>query len=353
MELFVATNSGNAESVPAADLVVPESVEPFAWLLKVAAGGSNAEPVPVELVPMDPATDSAIDAAATSDALDSLPEPMVEDLIQLIPVQMPLTQPTPAIGTPWALAAAPLVAVTVAATAPSPTSGSNTFEAPIDDVSQERRLPSVQTVEAPDGRAPERTGHRAVDTAPTSTSTAFGSHRRDSESAIGREGTADPAPTQATSPFPDAARRTLADVASMAPRLESQVGTTAWRQELASRINMMIDRGEQMATLRLSPEHLGPLEVRIAIREGETSLWFGVAHAETRQALEQALPRLREQFAHAGLSLGQSTVSHGDPGNNGAGRTLLNGTPLAENEAAPDLQAPAVRAALGLVDTYA
>jgi flagellar hook-length control protein FliK len=69
--------------------------------------------------------------------------------------------------------------------------------------------------------------------------------------------------------------------------------------------------------------------------------------------LEQALPRLREQFAHAGLSLGQSTVSHGDPGNNGAGRTLLNGTPLAEKEAAPDLQAPAVRAALGLVDTYA
>ena len=49
----------------------------------------------------------------------------------------------------------------------------------------------------------------------------------------------------------------------------------------------MIDRGEQVASLRLTPENLGPLDVRIAVREGETTVWFGASHPETRAALEQ------------------------------------------------------------------
>lgn len=139
------------------------------------------------------------------------------------------------------------------------------------------------------------------------------------------------------------------------PRLEHPVGTAAWRQELANTVNLMIDRGEQSATLRLSPEHLGPLEVRIAIREGETSLWFGAAHADTRQALEQALPRLREQFASAGLSLGQSSVSQGPPQEPRSLRAaMLAGTSAADGDGA-DSPASAVAAArriTGLVDTY-
>lgn len=139
------------------------------------------------------------------------------------------------------------------------------------------------------------------------------------------------------------------------PRLENPVGTAAWRQELANTVNLMIDRGEQSATLRLSPEHLGPLEVRIAIREGETSLWFGAAHADTRHALEQALPRLREQFASAGLSLGQSSVSQGSPQEPRSLRaSMISGISAASSDAV-ETASPAGRVTnrvTGLIDTY-
>ncbi len=90
--------------------------------------------------------------------------------------------------------------------------------------------------------------------------------------------------------------------------LRSPLGSGAWRDELGARVTWMVDRGDHVASLRLSPENLGPLEVRIAVREGETSVWFGAASAETRAALEQSLPRLKELLGAAGLSLADAGV---------------------------------------------
>ncbi len=158
--------------------------------------------------------------------------------------------------------------------------------------------------------------------------------------------------------IPPASLPTLADTKpdSTLPRLVIPVGTAAWRHELVTHINLMIDRGEQAATLRLTPDHLGPLEIRIAVREGETSLWFGATHAETREALEMALPRLREQFAGAGLALGQSTISQGSPQDpRNLRNAMLRGAPdrafggSDSNELAVDR----ISVALGLIDTYA
>ena len=60
---------------------------------------------------------------------------------------------------------------------------------------------------------------------------------------------------------------------------------------------------KRTTSLRLWPEHLGPLEVRITMNDDQASVWFGAAHADTRAAIENALPRLRELFASQGLSL--------------------------------------------------
>lgn len=92
------------------------------------------------------------------------------------------------------------------------------------------------------------------------------------------------------------------------PDLRAPLGSTAWADELGARVTWMVDRGEQVASLRLSPENLGPVEVRIAVREGETSVWFGATHADTRAALEQSLPRLREMLGASGLSLADAGV---------------------------------------------
>ena len=95
-------------------------------------------------------------------------------------------------------------------------------------------------------------------------------------------------------------------------RTYNRVGTAQWNDEIAARLTLMIDRGEHVATLKLSPEHLGPLEVRVTVREGDATVWFGAAHADTRTALESAMPRLRELLGTSGLSLTSAGVS-GEP----------------------------------------
>lgn len=95
--------------------------------------------------------------------------------------------------------------------------------------------------------------------------------------------------------------------------LRSAVGSPRWAEELGSRLVLMTTRGSQEGSLTLSPEHLGPLEVRISMNQNTAQVWFGAQHADTRAALAEALPRLREMFAEAGLSLGHAGVSQEAP----------------------------------------
>jgi flagellar hook-length control protein FliK len=95
--------------------------------------------------------------------------------------------------------------------------------------------------------------------------------------------------------------------------LRQAVGSPRWAEELGSRLVLMTTRGHQEGSLTLSPEHLGPLEVRISVNQNTAQVWFGAQHADTRAALAEALPRLREMFAEAGMSLGQAGVSQEAP----------------------------------------
>jgi flagellar hook-length control protein FliK len=71
-------------------------------------------------------------------------------------------------------------------------------------------------------------------------------------------------------------------------------------------------RGEvARAELRLDPPDLGPLEVRISLVDGETRVSFVAPQAAVREAVEAALPRLREMLTATGLNLGQVDVSGG------------------------------------------
>jgi flagellar hook-length control protein FliK len=75
--------------------------------------------------------------------------------------------------------------------------------------------------------------------------------------------------------------------------LRSPVGTPPWKDELGTQLTWMAINGREAASLKLSPEHLGPLDIRISMHEGEASVYFGAANPDTRSALEQSLPRLR------------------------------------------------------------
>lgn len=139
-----------------------------------------------------------------------------------------------------------------------------------------------------------------------------------------------------------------------APRqIHTPVGTPGWSDELGTQLHLMADKGHSIASLRLSPEHLGPLEVQISIQDNQASVWFGATNGDTRAALEQALPRLRELFAAQGMSLMQSGVfnqSQRDPGRQLAGSAVQGMAGEGAVGTAPGLPVMARR---GLVDAYA
>lgn len=85
-----------------------------------------------------------------------------------------------------------------------------------------------------------------------------------------------------------------------------------WDARFADRIVMMANGQQQHAEIRLTPAELGPLRVRLSVEGGEANVAFVAQHAVTREAIEQALPRLRELLAENGLSLGHTSV--GDDG---------------------------------------
>lgn len=142
-------------------------------------------------------------------------------------------------------------------------------------------------------------------------------------------------------------------------RLSPQLGTPAWSQALGEKIVWMAAGSQQSATLTLNPPDLGPLQVVLNVSNDHASAHFFAAQPEVRQALEAALPRLRDMMQDAGIQLGQANVSadtarQQDDSPRDTPRSLPGLAHAgAESMADASLVAPPVRAGRGLVDTFA
>lgn len=85
----------------------------------------------------------------------------------------------------------------------------------------------------------------------------------------------------------------------------------AWGDIVGDRVHWMANQNIQEAKIRLNPPELGLLEVRVHIgHDQQTSISFSSPHSQVRDALETAVPRLREMFTDSGLSLGDVNISH-------------------------------------------
>jgi flagellar hook-length control protein FliK len=138
--------------------------------------------------------------------------------------------------------------------------------------------------------------------------------------------------------------------------LASPVGTSAWTDELGAKITWMAHQGIESASLRLSPEHLGPLQVTISVHDGRASVWFGAAQPDTRAALQQSLPQLRQLFAGQGLMLADAGVSREPPRGHGRQQSTHASPSVAAVTAVhPDAATSRTSSTggLGLLDTYA
>jgi len=112
--------------------------------------------------------------------------------------------------------------------------------------------------------------------------------------------------SSATNAAPGQIQSTSAStVLTMQPSVQSE----AWGKVLSSRVVWMANEGVQRAELRLNPANLGPVEVKMSSNNEQVSVSFVAQHAATRDALEQALPKLKESFQENGMDLAQADVS--------------------------------------------
>jgi flagellar hook-length control protein FliK len=132
--------------------------------------------------------------------------------------------------------------------------------------------------------------------------------------------------------------------------IATPITDSGWSRDVAAQVQMMASAKVQSATLRLSPEHLGPVEVHIDMQSSQINVNFVAAHPDTRSALEQSVPTLRAMLAHGGLTLGQTQVQgEARSGSQSGGRARDNALPAAGEE---PIAAATVRGA-GLIDEYA
>ena len=75
-----------------------------------------------------------------------------------------------------------------------------------------------------------------------------------------------------------------------------------------SKLAQIVLTRTERAELKLHPAELGPVNVRIEMRADQASIQIVAASPETRSALEQSLPQLRDLLAGQGITLGQASV---------------------------------------------
>ncbi len=80
-------------------------------------------------------------------------------------------------------------------------------------------------------------------------------------------------------------------------------GQNGWSQELGERVLWMVGRSIQSASLRITPPHMGPIEIQVAMQHDQVQVAFSTHQGAVKEALEASIPRLREMFGENNLQL--------------------------------------------------
>ncbi len=91
--------------------------------------------------------------------------------------------------------------------------------------------------------------------------------------------------------------------------VDKPLAHSAWADEFSQKITWVATQHGQSAELHLNPPQLGPLDVLIKVNGDQATALFTSPHAAVRDAIEQALPKLREMLADNGIMLGNASVS--------------------------------------------
>jgi flagellar hook-length control protein FliK len=306
-EVIAPLRAAGGAPVPASDAPATLLPDDFRALLLLQLGGMKHGPAHGEsksatiLPTEDPAhhaADTAIDAAATDAATASTPIP----LFALLPPAPAVTNPATTVATsdpaqrqPHGVCAPAVAAIPAGQIQP--------------DAADARHLDddTPSAGQSPVPREPH--GQPAVTALTTHDDTPRTIERVVAADAV--HGAADNVPLAQAALLH--ALPAHAPAAATHAGIDTPINSPGWNTELAHKIVWMIGDKQQTAELRVNPPDLGPLDIKLTIDDHQTTAVFTSPHSAVRDAVESALPRLREVLAQSGITLGNASVTADSP----------------------------------------
>jgi len=141
------------------------------------------------------------------------------------------------------------------------------------------------------------------------------------------------------------------------PTPKPVLGDDGFDQAIGARLGWLADQKIGHAHIRLSPDDMGPVDVRLQLNGDKVHASFSSPHVDVRQALESSLPRLRELLGEQGFQLAHADVGHQAPGGDGnASGASGNGGTAGDGEPSPgdtNVSSAQLIRQRGLLDAYA
>ena len=91
--------------------------------------------------------------------------------------------------------------------------------------------------------------------------------------------------------------------------LSTPVNVEQWQKSLTQHIMMFNNQGTQSAEIKLHPQELGSLHIKLAITDDNINLHMMTEHNMVKGVLESALPFLRTSLQEQGFTLQQTDIS--------------------------------------------
>ncbi len=108
-------------------------------------------------------------------------------------------------------------------------------------------------------------------------------------------------------------RAVISENKSEIPPMTKHFAHPEWNKEVGERVVWMHKQAIPSAELRLNPAHLGPVTIKVETTQDQVSVAFTAHHAAVKEAIDAALPKLREMLTAQQLNLSEVSVSQEDP----------------------------------------
>ncbi|VAW85626.1 hypothetical protein MNBD_GAMMA16-35 [hydrothermal vent metagenome] len=105
----------------------------------------------------------------------------------------------------------------------------------------------------------------------------------------------------------------ILDKTGILAEIKTPVNHPEWKADLGERVAWMANNKIPTAEIKINPVHLGPIEIKVSVSNEQATVSMIASHGATREALEAAIPRLRDILSDSGLQLADADVNSQHP----------------------------------------